>query len=244
MRTILTGNGQRLAVLQHLPRYQEYLALGDEVCAALSFQDYYTIQFGSQPKDLDEDLLKGIVIEEARTKVSEKSTSMYNSVLEAHERFKTLEKDLKNLSKESQVMVKEKDAAKKRKTEAMKRHAKVELDVRDLEEKINGEGQMKEDVAKELKSLEKEIQKQRRELEKVRPLHEQQLIEEEEITRGIMEREKQLSLLYQKQGRATQFSSKAARDKWLQKEIDDLQRVLSSTTAQEEKLQEEIGQLN
>lgn len=195
-------------------------------------------------KELQDAKTKLEEIEEARTKVSEKSTSMYNSVLEAHERFKTLEKDLKNLSKESQVMVKEKDAAEKRKTEAMKRHAKVELDVRDLEEKINGEGRMKEDVAKELKGLEKEIQKQRRELEKVRPLHEQQLIEEEEITRGIMEREKQLSLLYQKQGRATQFSSKAARDKWLQKEIDDLQRVLSSTTAQEEKLQEEIGQLN
>jgi len=47
-----------------------------------------------------------------------------------------------------------------------------------------------------------------------------------------MEREKQLSILYQKQGRATQFSSKAARDKWLQKEIDDLQRVLSSNLAQ------------
>ena len=35
--------------------------MGDEVCAALSFQDYYTIKFGSQPKDLGEDLLKGIV---------------------------------------------------------------------------------------------------------------------------------------------------------------------------------------
>ena len=35
--------------------------MGDEVSAALSFQDYYTIKFGSQPKDLDEDLLKGIV---------------------------------------------------------------------------------------------------------------------------------------------------------------------------------------
>ena len=61
MRRILTENLQRLAALQHLPRYQEYLALGDEVCAALSFQDYHTIKFRSQPKDLDEDLLKSIV---------------------------------------------------------------------------------------------------------------------------------------------------------------------------------------
>lgn len=47
-----------------------------------------------------------------------------------------------------------------------------------------------------------------------------------------MDREKQLSILYQKQGRATQFASKAARDKWLQKEIDDLERVLSSNMKQ------------
>jgi structural maintenance of chromosome 3 (chondroitin sulfate proteoglycan 6) len=47
-----------------------------------------------------------------------------------------------------------------------------------------------------------------------------------------MEREKQLSILYQKQGRATQFPSKAARDKWLQKEIDDLERVLSTNLVQ------------
>lgn len=47
-----------------------------------------------------------------------------------------------------------------------------------------------------------------------------------------MEREKQLSILYQKQGRATQFSSKAARDKWLQKEMDEYERVLSSNMGQ------------
>lgn len=47
-----------------------------------------------------------------------------------------------------------------------------------------------------------------------------------------MDREKQLSILYQKQGRATQFANKAARDKWLQKEIDEYKRVLSSNEAQ------------
>lgn len=52
------------------------------------------------------------------------------------------------------------------------------------------------------------------------------------IIYSIIDREKQLSLLYQKQGRATQFSSKADRDEWLQKEIDDLERVLSTNTVQ------------
>lgn len=47
-----------------------------------------------------------------------------------------------------------------------------------------------------------------------------------------MKHEKELSILYQKQGRAIQFSSKAARDQWLQREIVDLERVLSSNTTQ------------
>lgn len=48
----------------------------------------------------------------------------------------------------------------------------------------------------------------------------------------IKDREKQLSILYQKQGRATQFASKAARDQWLKKEIRDYEQVLSSNLSQ------------
>ena len=47
-----------------------------------------------------------------------------------------------------------------------------------------------------------------------------------------MEREKRLSNLYQKQGRATQFANKAARDNWLQKEIDEYKRPLSTYAEQ------------
>ena len=47
-----------------------------------------------------------------------------------------------------------------------------------------------------------------------------------------MELENKLNILYQKQGRATQFSDKATRDKWLRKEIKDLMRVLDSTMYQ------------
>lgn len=47
------------------------------------------------------------------------------------------------------------------------------------------------------------------------------------VTNKTIEQEKQLDILYQKQGQATQFSSKVAYDKWLQKEINDLGRVHS-----------------
>ncbi|CAI9105889.1 OLC1v1004913C1 [Oldenlandia corymbosa var. corymbosa] len=58
-----------------------------------------------------------------------------------------------------------------------------------------------------------------------------------------MEREKQLGILYQKQGRATQFPSKAARDEWLQNEILEYDRVLASNLTHERKLKDEISPL-
>ncbi|CAA7403122.1 unnamed protein product [Spirodela intermedia] len=182
-------------------------------------------------------------VEEARNRVSEKSAHMYNSVLEAHEEVKSLDKENKVIMKDVQNLHKEKETLDKRRTEALEMLAQIELDVRDLEDKRSFNLRAKEEAERQLKSLRKEIQESRDELNTIRPSHNAKVTEEEEISKSIMDREKQLSILYQKQGRATQFSSKADRDKWLQKEIDDLQRILSSNLLQEKKLQDEIRQL-
>lgn len=181
--------------------------------------------------------------EDARARISEKSSAMYNNVLESHERLKTLEKDLKKISKDLQGLVKERDAADKQKTEAIKTSTKVELDVQDIEERIKSEARAKEEITKELKALDREVQRSKKELEKVKPLYDKQLLEEAGICNLITEREKQLSLLYQKQGRATQFANKAARDKWLQTEITQLRSVRATNVSQAEKLEKEILQL-
>ncbi|XP_078432329.1 structural maintenance of chromosomes (SMC) family protein isoform X2 [Wolffia australiana] len=199
-----------------------------------------SLEYTIYDKELQDARLKLGEIEEARNKVSEKSAHMYNKVLEAHEDVKSWDKENKALSKEVQNLHKEKEALEKQRTEALEMHAQIELDLKDLEEKRSVDIRSKAEAEKQLKSLRKEIQESRDELNMIRPSHNAKVMEEEEISKSIMDREKQLSILYQKQGRATQFSSKAQRDKWLQKEIDDLQRVLSSNLVQEKKLQDEI----
>ena len=77
-------------------------------------------------------------VEEARNKYSETSTKMYNSVLDAHAKAKDLEETLKDLTKEVQGLVKEKAALENRRTEAITKHTELELDVKDLQEKIYG----------------------------------------------------------------------------------------------------------
>lgn len=191
-----------------------------------------SLEYTIYDKELHDARQKLAEVEEARNKVSETSAKMYNSVLDAHEKSKDLEETLKDLTKEVQGLIKEKEAVEKRRTETIKKHTELELDVKDLQEKISGNNRAKEDAMRQLGTLQREIQDSMDELEKIRPFYENQVIMEKEIAKGIMEREKQLSILYQKQGRATQFASKAARDKWLQKEIDDLNRVLSSNLVQ------------
>ncbi|KAA3489732.1 structural maintenance of chromosomes protein 3 [Gossypium australe] len=203
-----------------------------------------SLEYTIYDKELQDARRKLEEVEEARTKVSEKSSEMYNAVLDSHERFKDLDKKSKDLTKELQGLNKDKEALETKQAEAIKKQTALELDVKDLEERMSGNMQAKEDAVKQLRMLQKEIQESTEELNRIKPLYDNQLKKEENITKGIMEREKQLSILYQKQGRATQFSSKAARDKWLQKEIDDLEQVLYSNSSQEQKLQEEIFGLN
>ncbi|XP_059659711.1 structural maintenance of chromosomes protein 3 [Cornus florida] len=203
-----------------------------------------SLEYTIYDKELHDARQKLGEVEDARNKVSETSTKMYNSVLDAHEKSKELDKTFKDVTREVQSLNKEKEAIEKRKTEAIKKRTQLELDDKDLQEKISGNNRAKVDTVKQLESLQKEIQNSTEELNKIRPLYNNQVREEEEITRGIMDREKQLSILYQKQGRATQFANKAARDKWLKKEIAEYKRVLDSNEEQEGKLKNEIHQLN
>ncbi|PSS14552.1 Structural maintenance of chromosomes protein like [Actinidia chinensis var. chinensis] len=203
-----------------------------------------SLEYTIYDKEIHDAMHKLVEVEEARNKVSEKSTKMYNSVLDAHEKSKELDKTFKDLTKEVQILGKEKEAIENQRREAIKKHAQLELDNKDLQEKISGDIRAKEDAEKQLEILQKEIQDSTEELNRIRSSYNNQVREEEEITRGIMDREKKLSILYQKRGRATQFSSKAARDKWLQKEIDEYERVLSSNLMQEEKLKDEIQLLH
>lgn len=77
-------------------------------------------------------------IEDARAKVSDTSARKYNDVLDAHEKSKDLENTLKDVTKELQNFNKEKEVIEKRRTVALKKHTELELDVKDLQEKISG----------------------------------------------------------------------------------------------------------
>ncbi|KVI08018.1 RecF/RecN/SMC [Cynara cardunculus var. scolymus] len=202
-----------------------------------------SLEYTIYDKELNEARRELTEVDEERNAISEELVRKYNSSVDEEEEVKRLDKSFKDLTREVQGLSREKETIEKQRTEAIKKHTEVELDVTDLEEKISGSRRAKDEAGKQLDVLRREIQASTVELNKIRPLYENQVKEEEDITKGIMVREKQLSILYQKQGRATQFCSKAARDEWLQKDIDKYNKVLSSNEKQENLLKDEIGKL-
>lgn len=202
-----------------------------------------SLEYTIYDREVEDAKQKLVEIEEERRKVTLESTRMYEDVLESREKIKSEEKELKVLSKDLQKFSKDKETMEGQRRKALEKHAQIELDVKDLEDRKSSNLRAKNDAEKQLTSLRRDIQKIRDELNDIRATHDAKLVAEEEKSRGIMEREKKLSILYQKQGRASQFANKAARDKWLQKEIDDLRRILSSTSVQEKKLNQEMETL-
>ncbi|KAH0929886.1 hypothetical protein HID58_015613 [Brassica napus] len=211
-----------------------------------------SLEYTIYDKELHETREKLEQVEVARTKASEESTKMYDRVEKAQDESRSLDESLKGLTKELQTLNKEKETVEARRTEAIKKKTKLELDENDFKERIAGNIQSKNDALEQLSMVEREMQDSLKELEAINPLYESQVDKEKQTTKSlgvtceilIMELEKKLSILYQKQGRSTQFSNKAARDKWLRKEIEDLKRVLDLNLNQEQKLQDEIFRLN
>ncbi|VFQ71402.1 unnamed protein product [Cuscuta campestris] len=203
-----------------------------------------SLEYSVFDKELQDARQKLAEVDDTRNQISETSTKMYEDVLKAHESAKKFEKLSKDLTKEIQILSREKEALEKQQTGAVKKHTELELDEKDLREKISVNYKAKDEAIKQLHLLDREIQVSSDKLNKITTLYEKQVQEEDDLTKSIMEREKQLSILYQKQGRATQFANKAARDKWLQKEIKEYERILSSNQQQESKLRDEINQLH
>ncbi|KAD5960392.1 hypothetical protein E3N88_11864 [Mikania micrantha] len=242
-----TGN-KRNQIIQVVQYLDERLRELDEEKAELKKYQQLdkqrkSLEYTIYDKEVNDARRELAEVDEERNAISEELIRKYNLSVEEEEEVKKLDKLFKDLTREVQGLSREKEAIEKQRTKAIKKHTEIELDVTDLDERIMASSRAKDEAGKQLEVLRREIQESTAELNKIRPLYDDQVKQEDEITKGIMLREKQLSILYQKQGRATQFRSKAARDEWLQKDIDKYDKVLSSNEKQENLLKDEIGKL-
>lgn len=133
------------------------------------------------------------------------------------------EAEVRALQSRRADVLRERDRARARRDEAVRRRTKAELDVRDLEERVQGEQGALQDAGSALHALEREVQRKREELARARADVDAQKTRESELARQSADASRRLHGLLNREGRSAQFSSPEERDAHLRGQISRIE---------------------
>ncbi|KAG0376230.1 Structural maintenance of chromosomes protein 3 [Mortierella sp. AD032] len=121
--------------------------------------------------------------------------------------------------------------------------AQIELRIKDHEENVEMSSETKRRSQEELIAIEREIAAKEQELLQVTPEFQNREAQERQLREELEQTDLQRQTLYSKQGRSGQFQSKAQRDQWILKEMDDIQQSLKVQTTQEAQAETDLAAL-
>ncbi|XP_076317146.1 structural maintenance of chromosomes 3 [Tachypleus tridentatus] len=180
-------------------------------------------------------------LETRRDSSSSVTEKLRESLQHAADQIKKLSKELRDVKNKLQSSREEKDALAQEQASLLKEKTRLELTIKDLRDEVEGDDSSRKRAERELERLKDTIGQKLTQLDEIRPQYEAQKKREEECTRELSLKEQKRTELYAKQGRGSQFTSKAERDKWIQKELKSLQRAVKDKREQIERLQEDVS---
>lgn len=127
--------------------------------------------------------------------------------------------------------------------EASKALAQAELQAKSLADNQSATQSIKTRHDADLKSVQTTIQERESDLNEILPLFNSARDREEAVKTKLSEAETSRQRLYAKQGRNSRFKSKSERDKWLQAEIKDNRRSVSTVQGVMAQTKEDIKEL-
>lgn len=127
--------------------------------------------------------------------------------------------------------------------EAAKSRAKAELKVKNLADSQSSRDQARRQHDKELEAVRKEIKAKEAELKKLTPEYEKRKKKEDEVKRALDTADNSRTRLLNKQSRGAQFKTKAERDAFLQKEVDELNLTIAKQKSVFVDAEEEVQQV-
>ncbi|KAL1425431.1 hypothetical protein MTO96_003513 [Rhipicephalus appendiculatus] len=136
-----------------------------------------------------------------------------------------LSKELREVKSRAQAHREEREALSQEQSSALKEKTRLELTIKDLRDEVEGDDSSRKRAERELARLQETVAQKMSLLDGIRP--------------QLSLKEQKRTELYAKQGRGSQFTSKAERDKWIQKELKSLQKAIRDKRDQIDKLQED-----
>lgn len=179
-------------------------------------------------------------IEESRQDGIESTDENRQAFMRGETAISELELEISKLNRQMELLKIDKRQLEEDRKESAKSRAKVELEVKALQEGQSATEQARQRHAQELQAVKKEITKKETDLSKIIPDYTQIKTTEMNIKGRLDASEATRQRLYAKQGRNAQFKSKAERDKWLRKEIAELNNTLATQKANRMDADEEV----
>lgn len=147
---------------------------------------------------------------------------------DAAQKLKAAEKDLKSATAERLLLQSRRDELATERESALRRRAKLELEVKELEERVNADVGAQDVASRELAAVEAEITAKEKELDDARKALTKAESHEAELAAALAADYATLQGLYAKQGGDRQFKSVAARDAALKQDIARLEEAAAT----------------
>ncbi|XP_074642175.1 structural maintenance of chromosomes protein 3-like [Tubulanus polymorphus] len=225
---------ERLATLEEekeeLKEYQKW----DKMRRSLE----YTIhdhELRDTRKKLDE-------LQERRENSGAMTQKIRDTQQSAMDKVKGTNKELRELKSKMQSVLDEKEQLTAEHQDLMKRKAKLELDVKDLVDEVEGDSSARKRAEDQLTQLSDKIEKTQQQLSDIVPRYEDMRRQEENCAQQLAIADQRRKELYAKQGRGNQFTSQDERDNWIKKELRSLTKAIKDKEEQIKKLQEDLAQ--
>ncbi|KAK7110449.1 structural maintenance of chromosomes protein 3-like [Littorina saxatilis] len=181
-------------------------------------------------------------LQEKRDNSGEQSKQMRDQQQIANDKVKALNKELKELKQRIQALLEERDSLGSENHDLTKKKAKLELSIKDVEDEMEGNQNMKKKAETELQKVNDRIAQTQEQLEAVTENYEQRKEQEEGLSAALQAAEQKRKDLYAKQGRGSHFTSRADRDTWIKKELRSLNKAIKDKEDQIQILEEGSGQ--
>jgi structural maintenance of chromosome 3 (chondroitin sulfate proteoglycan 6) len=201
-----------------------------------------SLEYTIHDKELRDTRSKLEQLEDARKGNKEGSRERNEKIAAARSKIESLEREVKELEVSLQTLQSEKQQLAEDDQEMIRHRAKLEFDVKDLEESLVDDKKSKESCQQELTQLEKTVEKRQKELGRLLPRYTRQKTEEEQLNTRLKACEQRRSELFAKQGRGQQFASVDARDAWIRREAGSLSESLENKKRQLAQLHQDVEQ--
>lgn len=179
-------------------------------------------------------------IEEMRQGGTDNMDESREAFQAGEEELKALKSEIKQLKNQMELLKIDRSQLEEDRRESAKSQAKVEIEVKKLTDGQSASERARQQHKEELQTVQKEMTEKNAELSKILPAYSKAKTQEAEVKSELDASDASRQRLLSKQGRNAQFKSKAERDKWLRKEIDELNNTLATQKANRMDADEEV----